>query len=135
MPSLKTRMIFISHAWAYSEQYETVTSWFDSAQNFVWKNCSVPSTDSLPDRTVKGLMDGMKRQISPSQGVIVLAGMYVAHSRWIEYEINEAVGMNKVIIGVRPWGQERIPKIVQDSAHIIVGWNQSSVIDAVREMI
>lgn len=135
MPNLKTRMLFISHAWGYSEQYEKVVDWFDSAQSFVWKNCSVPSTNALPDKTSKGLMEGMTRQINPSQGVIVLAGMYAAHSGWIEYEINEAIRMNKIIIGVKPWGQERVPKIVQDSAHVMVGWNQSSVINAVRELI
>ena len=77
----------------------------------------------------------MTRQISPAQGVIILAGMYAAHSAWIDYEIDEAIRMNKVIIGVRPWGQERVPVKVQNTAKVMVGWNSSSVIQAVRDYV
>ena len=135
MPELKNRMLFISHAWSYEEHYLKVTQWFNEATNFSWKNCSVPSTDPLSDRTTKGLKDSLTRQINPAQGVIILAGMYAAHSDWIEYEINEAKRLKKIIIGVKPWGQERIPTIVQSNANIMVGWNSSSVIQAVRDLI
>ena len=135
MPYLTPRMLFISHAWAYSDHYHMVAEWFDGASNFAWKNCSVPSHDSLPDKTSKGLSEGMTRQISPAQGVIILAGMYAAHSAWIDYEIDEAIRMNKVIIGVRPWGQERVPVKVQNTAKVMVGWNSSSVIQAVRDYV
>ena len=75
----------------------------------------------------------MKRQISPAQVVLVLGGMYAANSAWIEYEIKEAQRMNKTIIGIRPWAQERVPQIVQDASVCdLVGWNRASVINAVR---
>ncbi len=133
MPTLKTRMIFISHAWQHSEHYWKVVEWFDNAPNFFWKNCSVPSHDFLPDKTSAGLSQGMTRQISPAQFVIILGGMYAAHSAWIEYEISEAQRMGKTIIGVKPWGQERVPLVVQNASICpVVGWNSSSVIQAVR---
>lgn len=133
MPSLKNRMIFISHAWKYDEHYHTLVKWLNEEPNFSWSNCSVPSHDSLPDKTSKGLSAGMTRQISPAQVVIILGGMYAAHSAWIEIEINEAQRMGKVIVGVRPWGQERVPVIVQDASICDpVGWNRSSVIEAIR---
>lgn len=135
MPELKTRMLFISHAWKREEHYLKIVEWFDGATNFSWKNCSVPSTDALPDKTSAGLSAGMIRQISPAQGVIILAGMYAAHSAWIDYEINQAVRMGKTIIGVRPWGQERVPLNVQNAANVMVGWNSASVIQAVRDYI
>jgi MTH538 TIR-like domain (DUF1863) len=135
MPELKTRMLFISHAWKYEEHYNTIEFWLNDAANFSWKNCSVPSTDALDDKTAAGLTKGMTRQINPAQGVIILAGMYAAHSAWIEFEINEAVRMGKVIIGVKPWGQERVPKIVTDNATVMVGWNSKSVLDAVRDYV
>lgn len=135
MPILKTRAIFISHAWRYSSHYETMVSWFNNEPNFSWKNCSIPSTDGLPDKTSKGLSEGMTRQINPSQVVIILGGMWAAHSEWIEYEINEALRLEKPIIGVKPWGQEKVPKIVQDASSCpLVGWNSSSVISAVRNL-
>lgn len=133
MPQLKNRMIFISHAWQYSSHYNKIIEWLNSASNFSWSNCSVPSTNALPDKTSAGLSKGMTRQINPSQVVIILGGMYAAHSGWIEYEINEAQRLNKTIIGITPWGQERIPKIVQEASVCpMVGWNSNSVISAVR---
>ena len=135
MPNLRTHNLFISHAWYYDHHYQQLVTWFDNESNFSWKNYSVPSDDSLSDKTSKGLSEGMTRQISPAQGVIILAGMYAAHSAWIDYEINEAVRMGKFIIGVRPWGQERVPVNVQNAANVMVGWNSASIIQAVRDNV
>jgi hypothetical protein len=41
--------------------------------------------------------------------------------------------MEKVIIGVKPWGQERLPIKVQNSSILMVGWNRASIIQAVRD--
>lgn len=135
MPQLTPRMLFISHAWTYDSHYWTLVSWFNDANNFSWKNCSVPNHDGLTDTTLSGLKKGLTRQINPAQGVIILAGMYAAHSGWIDYEIGEALRMEKTIIGVRPWGQERVPTNVQAAAHMMVGWNRASVVDAVRSLV
>ena len=134
MPNLRERMIFISHAWAYNDHYHTLVDWFDQEPNFAWKNCSVPSHDALPDKTSKGLSEGMIRQIRPAQVVILLGGMYAAHSAWIDFEIQEAQRMGKTILGVAPWGQERIPANVQNASICpMIGWNRASIIRAVRE--
>ncbi len=135
MPDLKTRMLFISHAWQYDTAYSTLVKWFNEAPNFSWKNCSVPSTDALPDKTTTGLCRGITRQLSPAQGVLIIAGMYAAHSGWIDYEISEALRMNKTIIGVKPWGQERMPVKVQEASQIIINWQSVSIIQAVRDYI
>lgn len=136
MPALKTRMLFISHAWEYNEHYWKLVEWFNAEPNFSWKNCSIPSHDSLPDKTTAGLSAGMIRQLTPAQGVIVLAGMYAARSDWIEYEIKEALRMRKVIIGVAPWGQERVPLIVQQASICpVVRWQRESIINAIRTYI
>lgn len=135
MPELKTRMLFISHAWRYDEAYLTLVKWFNAESNFSWKNCSIPSTDSLPDKTTAGLARGITRQINPAQGVLIIAGMYAAHSGWIDYEIGEAQRLQKTIIGIRPWGQERMPIKIQEAAHALVNWNSAGVIAAIRANI
>lgn len=47
-------------------------------------------------------------------------------------KIDEAIRMKKYIIGVKPWGQERIPIKIQNNANIMVGWNSSSVTNAIK---
>lgn len=135
---MKTYNIFISHAWKYSEHYNKVVQWLDEAQSegkFNWKNYSVPRHDPLidPNTTAgkKKLKEALEGQIKPASIVIILAGMYAAHSEWIDFEIDTAVSYDKYIIGVEPWGQERNPKKVSDNADVMVGWNKKSVIDAV----
>lgn len=126
-------MIFISHAWQYDFHYNTIYQWLNDEPNFTWSNCSIPSTNALPDKTSRGLSLGMTRQINPANIVLIVGGMYSTHSAWIEYEINEAKRLGKVIIGIKPWGQERVPKIVQDASICpMVGWNRASVIQAIR---
>jgi hypothetical protein len=136
----KTYNIFISHAWKYSEHYNKVVQWLNEAQaegKFNWKNYSVPEHDPAIDPNTevgkKQLKAALEAQIKPTSIVIILAGMYVAHSEWIDYEIDTAKSYGKYIIGVKPWGQERIPTKVSDNADIMVGWNKSSIVNAVAE--
>ena len=135
---MKTYNIFISHAWKYTEHYNKIVQWLNEAQaegKFNWKNYSVPQHDPLIDpNTVIGktkLKNSLEAQIKPASIVIILAGMYSAHSDWIDFEVDTAVSYEKYIIGVKPWGQERIPKKVSDNANVMVGWNKSSVVSAV----
>lgn len=123
--------IFISHAWRRSEHYQKIIDWLDES-NIYYKNYSVPEDDPLHVKSKKELRESLTNQIKPSNCVIILAGMYVAYSDWIEYEINEAVRMGKYIIGVEPWGQKKIPTIVSDNADVMAGWNKNSVVNAVK---
>jgi len=134
MPRLRIYRGFISHAWKYEEDYKTVAGWLRGASNLRFTNTSVPKHDPLDGGSRAKLERELKRQIDPAQIVLVIAGMYVAHSRtgWIEFEIEEAFAMGKPIVGIRKWGAERIPALVQERAIEIVGWQQASVVDAVR---
>lgn len=130
--------IFISHAWKYSSDYNQIVAWLNEAQKegiLSWKNYSVPEHDPLIDPNTNvgknKLKQMLKNQISPTSKVIVLAGMYSAYSDWIGYEIDTAADYNKFIIGVKPWGQERIPTKVSNNSDILVGWNKSSIINAI----
>ncbi|MCI8673109.1 MAG: TIR domain-containing protein [Lachnospiraceae bacterium] len=130
--------IFISHAWRYSDSYKQIVRWLNEAQNegkLVWKNYSVPEHDPLidPNTTIgkNKLKDMLKEQIRPASKILVLSGMYVAYSEWIDFEIDTSVNYGKYIIGVKPWDQQRIPSKVSNNADIVVGWNKNSVINAV----
>lgn len=125
--------IFISHAWLYNEPYNTLVKWINNDTDIQWANYSVPIENPIDTNKKRELKQKLTNKIALSNVVIILAGMYAAYSEWIDYEIDEAVRMGKYIIGVRPWGQERIPKKVQDNATIMVGWNSKSVTDAIKK--
>lgn len=130
--------IFISHAWKYSDDYIQVVNWLNEAQTqgiLNWKNYSVPEHDPLTDPNSyvgKQKLQGMlKNQIQPASKVIILSGMYASYSEWIDFEVDTAVDMKKYIIGLKPWGQERIPYKISTNADRMTGWNKKSLIDAV----
>ena len=130
--------IFISHAWKYSEHYYKVVNWLNEAQNnglLTWANYSVPEHDPLLDpNTYHGkqeLKKALDNQIKPASVVLILSGMYASYSEWIDYEIDKSVLLNKKIIGIRPWGQERTPLKVSTFADELIGWNKNSLINAI----
>ena len=131
MPELKNYRVFISHAWSYSDDYYRIVDMLNKAPNFKWSNYSVPEHDPLD--TQKDLEESLRNQIRPVQIVLILSGMYVNHSDWINFEMDFADSLSKPMIGVRPWGQQRVPTAVQDRVIEMVGWNTSSIVRAIRE--
>ena len=134
MPYLHNYRLFISHAWRYSDGYRRVCQMLRDAPNFVWSNYSVPE-DKAFERMIKAdLQQQLRYQINPAQCVIILAGMYINHSDWIQFEINHAKAQGKPIVGIVPWGGQRVPIAVQDAADEIVAWQTSSLIAAIRRV-
>lgn len=130
MPALRTYSVFICHDWEYSDDYYRICAFLDAAPNFVWENRSVPEHDPLDtgDQLEKNLRD----QIRPADVMLVLAGMYSARSGWMDWEMAFARRIGKSIVGVRPWGNVQLPVVVQNNADEIVGWNTSTIVDAIR---
>lgn len=135
MPSVDRVRLFISHAWAYNDQYDSLLKLLEERPFFDFYNHSVPQHDPLNAQTVRELEDKLRNQMRSCQVVIVLAGVYATYRDWIRKEIKIAVEYGKPLVGVRPWGQDRISQVVQDSADKIVGWNADSVVSAIREVL
>lgn len=134
MPYLHNYRLFISHAWSYSERYERAINFINAAPNFSWTNFSVPIDRKFEQMSQRALEEELRQQIRPVQCVVVLAGMYAAHSDWIQFEIDFAKSLNKPILGIIPWGAERTPLSVQLAANKMVGWNAASIISGIREI-
>ena len=132
MPTLRDYHILISHSWSYSGQYDTLCRWLDGATYFKWSDYSVCCDNPLDTKTDVELKEKLRNRISLSSCIIAVSGMYANYSKWIDFEIDTALSMSKPIIGVKPWGQERIPVKIQNASAEMVGWNSSSVVDAVR---
>ncbi len=135
MPSLYPYRLFISHAWSYGDHYDTIVRFLDQASNFNYRNYSVPEAKAFERARPTVLAEKLCVQIRPVQVAIILGGMYVAHSDWIQFEIDFAKEINKPLLGIQPWGSERMPRAVQNAADRIVGWNTSSIVSAIRELV
>lgn len=128
----KNYHLFVSHAWDYKDQYYKIEQWLTD-NDIDYSNYSVPEHNPLDVSTDTALKEALSERIRLSSGIIVIAGMYATYSKWIDYELETAHNLNKPIIAIRPWGQERIPTKIQTYAKIIVGWNASSLINAIKK--
>ncbi|WP_237479233.1 TIR domain-containing protein [Lichenibacterium dinghuense] len=135
MPYLHNYRLFISHAWKYSDRYLRATRFLNEASNFQWTNYSVPEDKAFEGMNSAQLGEQMQRQIRPVQCVIIVSGMYVNHSDWIQYEMDYAKTVGKPILGIRRWGEKRTPQIVIDTADEMVAWNSSSIVSAIRRLV
>lgn len=134
----KTYHIFISHSWAYPDAYEGLIELLDKDPKFSYSDYSVPKNDPIHNAgTSKELYNAIKAQVSKASVVIIMAGVYSTYSKWINKEIEIAQTeflIPKPIIAVEPWASEKTSVKVKDAADKIVGWNSSSIINAIKEL-
>lgn len=138
MPKLFYYHIFISHAWKYGAEYDRLEKMLDSAPYFGYLNYSAPedkplhNLDTTDVKNKSEIETAIDRKIAPCSCVLVISGMYYNYRKWMQYEINAALRMKKPIIAIRPWGSQMIPFEISSVATEIVGWNTSSIVDAIR---
>ncbi|MCI0675598.1 MAG: TIR domain-containing protein [Phycisphaerales bacterium] len=130
MPALKKYSVFICHDWEYSDDYGRICQFLDAAPNFDWENRSVPEHDPLD--TDNQLQYNLRNQMRPAHVMLVLAGMYTAHSKWMDWEMAFARRIGKPILGIAPWGNRVLPRAVQDNADEIIRWRQETIVNAIR---
>lgn len=126
--------IFISHAWNYNKDYYTIEHWLNVSP-LIYHNYSVPEHDPLDANNTKKLKEQLTEQIRHANVVIIIAGMYTNHSYWIQYEIDEAVRMEKKIIAIKPHGNTYMPTNLQNVANELINWNSQSLLSAIYRCI
>lgn len=133
--------VFISHAWNYSEVYNTLAEWIFKENWSVgqasidFRNFSIPKNDPIHNaKTDRELKAAIYNQIARSHVIVVPTGMYSSYSKWIQKEIDGAKEYSKPILAVNPRGQEKTSGIVVNSSDEHVGWAKQSVIDGIWKL-
>jgi len=133
--------VFVSHSWAYSGHYETLSGWIfgqnwsigQASINF--RNYSVPKDDPIHNaQSDSALREAIYNQINRSHVIVIPTGIYASYSKWIQKEIDGAVSKSKPILAVNPWGQEKKSSVVVASADKLVGWNSKSVVQGIWDL-
>jgi hypothetical protein len=126
--------LFISHSWTYPHAHDNLVRLLNAQPGFMYKNFSVPADNPIVDaETDKQLEIALENKIRPCSAVLIMAGMYSTYSKWINKEIEIAKRMGKVIIAIKPFGAERISRVVREAAHAECAWNTKSIVSAIRQ--
>lgn len=128
--------LFISHSWKYPNAYDGLVSLLDKDYWFSYKDYSVPRDEPLTIYNKmyyeSELRNKIRNQMRTCHVVLILAGVYASYSDSINMEIEIANELGKPIIAIQPWGAEKTSQIVKSNLDVIVGWNSSSIIDAIK---
>ena len=133
---MKTKNLFISHSWNYSNQYDNLKRLLSERPYFKYKDFSVPKDDPVhTGGTDKELIKAIRNKMQFCHVILILAGVYSTYSKWIGKEIKIATDdFGKPIIAIAPWGSERTSLEVKNVADKIVKWNTDSIVAAIREL-
>ncbi|MFA5986665.1 MAG: TIR domain-containing protein [Parcubacteria group bacterium] len=133
---MKQYSIFISHSWAYGENYNRLIKMLNNDPYFHFKDYSVPKHDPIHNAPNQLLLkQAIANQIRFCDVVIILAGVYSTYSKWINIEIDIAKNgfqYPKSILAIEPWASEKTSQIVKKNADKIVRWQTCSIVDAIK---
>ena len=139
--SKHTINLFISHAWAYSNHYETLHDWIYGGNwsfgqaSLSFKNYSIPKEDPIhTNGTDKQLKAAIDAKLSKCSVILVVTGVYATYSKWIKKEIGLAQGYNKPILAITPQGAQRRSALVAAASTKSVGWTKKSVVSTIWEL-
>ena len=135
----RTYNVFISHSWAYGRQYDGLVNLLRKDSSFQFRNYSVPKDDPIHDASNdRQLREAIRRKMQPCSVILILAGIYVNYSKWINKEIDltkTGFSTPKPIIAVKYWGSKRTSIPVKNKAQAVVKWNSRSIINAIKEVV
>jgi hypothetical protein len=124
--------IFISHSWQNSDALENLHRLLNERGYFNVTFEEVSKDEPINSTNAYYIKQRLAEKIGNSNIVIGLAGMYASYSDWMEWELDKALELDIPIIGVIPWGQERISTTVSSRSKIDVRWNTDSIVAAIR---
>jgi hypothetical protein len=123
--------LFVTHAWAMSDDYLRVFEYLESARNFFYKNFSTPDQPVGGDREVQ--REDLRRQISPVEAVIAVPDLYAEHKDLMTFQLLYAQANKKPVILMKPVGSAPdVPKQILDLTTEVVQWDERALVDAIR---
>lgn len=124
--------VYVTHAFAEHEDYHRVFEYLEAATNFFYVNCSNPA--EVPATGGKeALREALRNQIKAAEAVVVLSSLYLENQDWVTYQLDVAQACDLPIIAIEPFGGLRdVPAAISKRAAEVVGWNDRSIVDAVR---
>lgn len=132
MPQLKEYTVFISHSWDYDNQYMRLVEMLSEGRLFNVAYEEATKNNPINSQNAEYIKVALSKKISNSNIVLGLAGMYASYSDWMQWELDKAMQLGIPIVGVIPWGQERVSSVVSQRAKELVRWNTDPIISAIR---
>jgi hypothetical protein len=127
--------IFISHSWTNPEDLDNLKNLLSTRgySDFVFEE----ATADIPINSINAsyLKGKIKQKILNSNIVLGIAGMDAIYCEWMAWELETANNLDIPIVGVIPWGKERISTTVTKYSKQDVPWNIKSIVEAISKWV
>lgn len=128
----KDYRIFISHSWSYPDDIVRLHRLLKERGYFNVTFQEATQNEPINSTSAPYIKSVLKSRILSSDIVLGIAGVYASYSEWIAWELETANANLIPIVGVIPWGQERISLTVTQYSKVDVRWNTESIVEAIR---
>jgi hypothetical protein len=123
--------LFVTHAWAESDDYLRLFEYLESSANFYYTNSSMPRARRPLDK--ESQREELRRQIAPCEVLIALPSAYVADAELVLFQLAFAKAADRPVVAMEPFGSTvPLPAAIRDLADEVTSWNERDVIDALR---
>jgi hypothetical protein len=123
--------LFVTHAWVDTDDYTRIFEYLEASGTFYYQNTSQPEAKRPIDK--ESQREDLRRQIAPSEVVVVVPGAYFAAPELVLFQITFAKAADRPILAMENFGSvEPLPKAITDMADEVSAWNERNLIDALR---
>jgi hypothetical protein len=123
--------LFVGHAWQADDDYLRVFEFLESARNFYYLNYAAPERRPAGDKEAE--REELRRQIAPTEVVILLASHHRRAPDLVEFQANYAKAADKPVILMTSFGGTGvISKPLQALADETIDWSERTLTDAIR---
>jgi hypothetical protein len=123
--------LFVTHAWVENDDYARIFEYLEASGTFYYLNTSQPQAKRPIDK--ESQREDLRRQIAPSEVVVVLPAVYQIAPELVLFQMNFAKAADRPIVAMENFGsKEPLPKAIEDLADEVSPWNERSLIDALR---
>lgn len=135
-PQRRDYRLFISHSWDYGVDRDGL--WNLLRQNFFtheyFSDSSAPKEHPIHSMNDNDLVNALIERIRSVGVLVVPAGVYVSHSKWIQVEMRIAQALGVPILAIQKFGALRSSLVAMQGANATVHWNGQSIVNAVRSL-
>ena len=123
--------LFVTHTWDENDDYARVFEYLEAPGTFYYHNTSLPHGQRPIDKESE--REELRRQIAPCEVMIVVPAAYRAAPDLVLFQMNFAKAADRPIVAMENFGSTApLAKAIKDLADEVSGWNERSLIDALR---
>lgn len=128
----KTYKLFISHRWDYDNLLQNLKNLLNERGYFSAEYYQIEKDCPINSENASVIKANITKRLKECDVVLAIAGVSASYSEWMQWEMDKALELGLKIVGVIPWGNEKISQEVCKRSVIDVRWNTESIVDAIR---